>query len=58
MRIMLKKLLALSLAAGLAVPAAAQTIRSYITCPDRSELFAQQKHAATAAGTAASETTS
>lgn len=46
MRIMLKKLLALSLAAGLAVPAAAQTIRSYITCPDRSELFAQQKHAA------------
>ena len=38
--------LALSLAAGLAVPAAAQTIRSYITCPDRSELFAQQKHAA------------
>lgn len=43
---MLKKLLALSLAAGLAVPAAAQTIRSYITCPDRSELFAQQKHAA------------
>ena len=45
MRIMLKKLLALSLAAGLAVPAAAQTIRSYITCPDRSELFAQQKHA-------------
>ena len=43
MRIMLKKLLALSLAAGLAVPAAAQTIRSYITCPDRSELFAQQK---------------
>ena len=30
MRIMLKKLLALSLAAGLAVPAAAQTIRSHM----------------------------
>ena len=47
MRIMLKKLLALSLAAGLAVPAAAQTIRSYITCPDRSELFAQQRSSST-----------
>lgn len=39
---MLKPLLTLALAAGLSVPCAAQTIRTYLTRPDRSELFALQ----------------
>ena len=40
---MFRKLLILSLAAGLSLPAAAQTIRSYITRADRSDLFTPQE---------------
>lgn len=40
---MLKKLLALAFAAGLAAPAAAQTIHAYVTRPDRSALFASEE---------------